>query len=95
MGEHRSKKAVPPTFYNRKHLNGWAKIPIPKQIEDEHIEKKMEKYWGTAQVGTLYTLDGKGQGSKIRKGIVQKYTASIQQIDYIKGQGRERVARTS
>ena len=29
--EHRSKKAPPTTFYNRKHLKGWAKIPIPKQ----------------------------------------------------------------
>ena len=39
-GEHRSKKAAPTTFYNRNHLKGWAKIPIPKQIEDEHIENK-------------------------------------------------------
>ena len=38
-GEYCSKKAAPTTFYNRKHLRGWAKIPIPKQIVDEHIEK--------------------------------------------------------
>ena len=58
-GEHRSKKEVPTTLYNRKHLKAWAKIPIPKQIEDEHIENKIsqenkrENYWGTVQVGTL------------------------------------------
>ena len=27
-----------------------------------------------------FKKNGKGQGSKIRKGIVQKYTASVQQI---------------
>ena len=28
----------------------------------------------------MYLKKGKGQGSEIRKGIVQKYTASLQQI---------------
>ena len=58
-GEHRSKKAAPTTFYNLKHLKGWAKVPIPKQIKR--------------------TKNRKGQGIKIRKEIVQKYTASVQQ----------------
>ena len=35
-----SFKENSPTYHNGKHLKGWAKIPIPKQIEDEHIEKK-------------------------------------------------------
>ena len=39
-GEHRSKKAAPTTFNNRKQLKGWAKIPIPKQIEDEEHDMK-------------------------------------------------------
>ena len=34
------RKQHPTTFYNGKHLKGWTKIPIPKQLEDEHIEKK-------------------------------------------------------
>ena len=51
-----------------------AMIPIPKQIEDEHIEKKncsrnrleknkkeREKYSGTTQVGMLHTWEGTGQ----------------------------------
>ena len=36
------KESSPTTYYNRKHLNGWAKIPIPKQIEDEHTEKELK-----------------------------------------------------
>ena len=38
-----SKKAVPTTVNNRKHLKGWGKIPIPKQIEDEEHDKKQTK----------------------------------------------------
>ena len=43
-------------------------------------------------------LKKKGQGGKIRKGIVQKYTASIQQIGRTlrdKGEWREVEARAS
>ena len=40
-GKHHSKKAAPTTFDNRKHLNGWVKIPVPKQIE--HIQMKDEE----------------------------------------------------
>ena len=36
MGGNRSKKAAL-TFYNRNRVKVWAKIPIPKQIQDEHI----------------------------------------------------------
>ena len=32
-------------------------------------------------MGTLCNKNGNGQGRKIRKGIVQKYTTSVQQID--------------
>ena len=38
------KESRPTTYiYNRKHLKGWAKIPIPKQLEDEHIEKEKKR----------------------------------------------------
>ena len=38
-GEHRSRKAAPITFNNRKNL-----IPIPKQIGDEEHDRKQTKH---------------------------------------------------
>ena len=42
--ERRSKNSTPATFNNCKHLKGWAKIPIPKQIEDEERDRKQTKH---------------------------------------------------
>ena len=81
------RKQPQTTFHNGNTLRD-GKTYIPKQIEEAHIEKncprnRLGKLKGKIlghRLGVNAMYLGKGQGSKIRKGIVQKYTASVQQI---------------
>ena len=66
-GEHRSKKVTPTTFSNRKHLKGWAKIPIPKQIEDEkHDIKQTYKQIGDEEHDMKQTYKQTNKGRRTR-----------------------------
>ena len=38
-----AKKAVPQHLTKQKHLKGWVKIPLPKQIEDKEHNMKQTK----------------------------------------------------
>ena len=66
------RKKPPTTFYNRKHLKGWAKTPIPKQIEGEQIDKKRNI------INVLGKLKGKSNGAPPRwEGYVLTITRLI------------------